>query len=256
MTEPNHKRHEHPPHETGLRELLELTRDYRCLVVAQMSFDGLLLDANQGFLELELVAREAGGARDVRDAFISPQFAEFCARRPDSQRNVYQGLMTIGDRASQPVSVRGRIQVFDSHLWLVAEHDLNELQRLAQTALTLNERLASQQRELLRARRALELEQSGNGTETSLMARLAARLGFSGDGRNYHELHEVAQRRLARLTPREREVLAQLSQGRTHRRIAEALGISERTVATHRDNIMRKTEAGSVAELIQLYLVA
>lgn len=42
------------------------------------------------------------------------------------------------------------------------------------------------------------------------------------------------------LTPREREVLAQLATGRTNRAIAEALFISEKTVARHVANIFRK----------------
>lgn len=47
-------------------------------------------------------------------------------------------------------------------------------------------------------------------------------------------------RRKHGLTPREREVLAQLATGRTNRAIAEALFISEKTVARHVANIYRK----------------
>lgn len=58
-------------------------------------------------------------------------------------------------------------------------------------------------------------------------------------------------RRLERLTPREREVLALVVTGMTNKRIAAELQVSRRTVETHRANIMRKTGAGSLPELIR-----
>lgn len=51
------------------------------------------------------------------------------------------------------------------------------------------------------------------------------------------------------LGPREREVLQLLAEGLTSRRIAAALGITEKTVETHRRNIMRKTGLRSIAAL-------
>lgn len=45
-----------------------------------------------------------------------------------------------------------------------------------------------------------------------------------------------------RLTPREREVLAKVALGHTNRRIALDLGLSVKTVETHRTNLMRKLD--------------
>lgn len=238
-----------------LIDLLQVTRELRCLLVAEISFDGLLIDANRGFRELSLISSNSVHPADIRDAFLSPRFAEFCARKPDRDHSVYRGQLTLGDRGARTLSAHGRIEVHGPHLWLVAEHDAGEQRRLAETVLALNDRLLSQQRELLRARRALEAERSAVQPEGSELARLAQRLTIGDDQRDFRNLHCEASRRLARLTPREHEVLERLAAGLTHRRIADELGISERTVATHRDNIIRKTEAGSVAELIQLYLV-
>jgi FixJ family two-component response regulator len=53
------------------------------------------------------------------------------------------------------------------------------------------------------------------------------------------------------LTPRERDVLALVIQGRLNKQIAGDLGISEKTVKFHRGRVMEKTQAGSVAELVR-----
>ncbi len=59
--------------------------------------------------------------------------------------------------------------------------------------------------------------------------------------------------RLETLTPREREVLYQVAQGRLNKQIAFDLGISEVTVKLHRGNVMRKMEAASIGELIRAW---
>jgi len=51
------------------------------------------------------------------------------------------------------------------------------------------------------------------------------------------------------LTPREREVVQLLAEGRTTRRAAELLKISVKTAETHRANIFRKLGFRSIAEL-------
>jgi len=55
----------------------------------------------------------------------------------------------------------------------------------------------------------------------------------------------------AELTPREREVAAQVMQGLTSKEIGRALGISHRTVELHRARLMRKYTAATTAELVQ-----
>jgi len=55
----------------------------------------------------------------------------------------------------------------------------------------------------------------------------------------------------AELTPREREVAAQVMQGLTSKEIGRVLGISHRTVELHRARLMRKYAAATTAELVQ-----
>jgi DNA-binding NarL/FixJ family response regulator len=52
-----------------------------------------------------------------------------------------------------------------------------------------------------------------------------------------------------RLTPREREVVQLLAEGKTSKEMAAALNLSLKTVETHRTNIMRKLDVHSVADL-------
>ena len=61
-----------------------------------------------------------------------------------------------------------------------------------------------------------------------------------------------ARERVALLTPRERQVLDQVIEGRLNKQIAAALGISEKTVKVHRSRVMEKTAARSTAELVRL----
>ncbi len=56
------------------------------------------------------------------------------------------------------------------------------------------------------------------------------------------------------LTPREREVLKLIAEGKSTAHIAQSLVISEKTVESHRFNIMNKLEVYSVAELTKFAL--
>jgi DNA-binding NarL/FixJ family response regulator len=68
--------------------------------------------------------------------------------------------------------------------------------------------------------------------------------------------HESRPAVLDHLTSREREVLQGIAQGRTNKQIAAELGISHRTVETHRESLMNKLEIRTVAELTRFALGA
>jgi FixJ family two-component response regulator len=53
------------------------------------------------------------------------------------------------------------------------------------------------------------------------------------------------------LTEREREILAMVNQGLMNKQIAGKLGLSEITVKVHRGQVMRKMDAGSLADLVK-----
>jgi DNA-binding NarL/FixJ family response regulator len=55
----------------------------------------------------------------------------------------------------------------------------------------------------------------------------------------------------SRLTPREREILQLLAEGKSNKEIAVLLGISVKTAETHRANIMLKLDFHSITELVR-----
>jgi FixJ family two-component response regulator len=54
------------------------------------------------------------------------------------------------------------------------------------------------------------------------------------------------------LTPRERDVLGLVTTGLLNKEIAAALGTVEKTIKAHRASLMRKMQAGSIAELVRM----
>ena len=75
-----------------------------------------------------------------------------------------------------------------------------------------------------------------------------------GDAVRAEEAHREEEDRLRRLTARERDVLLLVVRGRTNKEAAAALGISHRTVESHRENLMKKLGIRTVAELTRFAL--
>ncbi len=78
------------------------------------------------------------------------------------------------------------------------------------------------------------------------------------DGRQHaaHRTEQVAQSRIERLTPRERDVLILLVEGLSQREIAARLLISPRTVEVYKARMMEKLQCRSVAEVVRFAVTA
>jgi FixJ family two-component response regulator len=82
----------------------------------------------------------------------------------------------------------------------------------------------------------------------------AIRAAISTDRASQEERREEAalRERYARLTAREREVMAHVVAGLLNKQIAGDLAASERTVKFHRAHVMEKMQAGSLADLVRM----
>ena len=66
--------------------------------------------------------------------------------------------------------------------------------------------------------------------------------------------HEHIRERLRSLTPRERQVLQLMTEGKPNKVMAHELGVSQRTVEIHRARVMEKSGASSLAQLVRMVM--
>lgn len=90
--------------------------------------------------------------------------------------------------------------------------------------------------------------------DQDLIDRINRALKHDAENRASLEQKAEIQRRFGSLTPREREVMEMLVDGRSNKVIAIDLGLSERTVEIHRANVMEKLGVRSVAHLVRMKL--
>ena len=85
----------------------------------------------------------------------------------------------------------------------------------------------------------------------ALLASVARAAATAGDRVARQQQRAETERRVALLTPREREVFAGVAKGLPNKQIGAALGIALKTVKVHCSRVMQKMEAGSVADLVR-----
>ena len=70
--------------------------------------------------------------------------------------------------------------------------------------------------------------------------------------RDAEQALNALRKRFDALTPREREIMFQVTAGRLNKQIAHDIGIAESTVKVHRTNLMRKMKARSLPEFSRM----
>jgi two-component system, LuxR family, response regulator FixJ len=93
-------------------------------------------------------------------------------------------------------------------------------------------------------------------SDQQLLDRVREAIGKAKAGAQDKDRRKLAIERLQRLSPREREVLIHVAQGKASKVIAAELGISINTVENHRARVLKKTEATSLPELVMMVFMA
>ena len=90
--------------------------------------------------------------------------------------------------------------------------------------------------------------------QAALKAQVEHMLAEARERRVRNERQSLNEALLAKLTPREQQVLERIVAGRLNKQIADDLGISIKTVEAHRASIMDKTNSGTVADLMRVVM--
>jgi two-component system, LuxR family, response regulator FixJ len=90
--------------------------------------------------------------------------------------------------------------------------------------------------------------------DSDLLERVQRALEKDAQNRSRLRQTDRIRERLTSLSPREREVLELVTQGKANKMVAGDLGVSQRTVEIHRAHVMQKMEAGSLAELVRMMM--
>jgi DNA-binding NarL/FixJ family response regulator len=135
----------------------------------------------------------------------------------------------------------------DTRILILSMHDnteyVMESVRLGAHGYLLKDTAATELRQAIRT-----VQRGESYFSPPIASRLSAALRAGREG--------TTQGPLGQLTLREREVLAGIARGRTNKEIAQELGISHRTVESHRESLMRKLGIRTVAELTRFALEA
>jgi two-component system, LuxR family, response regulator FixJ len=91
--------------------------------------------------------------------------------------------------------------------------------------------------------------------DQELLDRINGALKLDAENRASTDRLADLKQRSDSLTPREREVMGSVVDGKANKVIAIDLGLSERTVEIHRANVMEKMGARSVAHLVKMHLM-
>ena len=164
------------------------------LSVALADFDeaGVLLAANAGFLRLlGADATQCIGTR-VGRFFVQPDFKTLAGASAAHDGEVHRGLLTIGEYEGKTRTLRGQVWRTPDGLCLLAEHDVEQLEKLGDSLQEMN-------REAILSQRALGMENIALKGRESRMVEAALTDVLTGVG-NRRKLDQSLDVEIARAT--------------------------------------------------------
>jgi signal transduction histidine kinase len=150
----------------------------KTLAVACASLDeaGILLDANDGFMRL--ISREPGKKREdflgqrVDVFFLQPNFSTLSSSPVNADGEVFRGMLTMGRHEGKTRTLLAAVRREEGVIRLLAEHDIEEVERISDRMLSLNDDYAKAQFELAQAN--LDLRQLKEELERRVIERTQA----------------------------------------------------------------------------------
>lgn len=91
--------------------------------------------------------------------------------------------------------------------------------------------------------------------EQELLDKITTAMQLDEENRASLQQRQLIMERMNELTPRERDVMQLMVEGKANKVIAIDLDISQRTVEIHRARVMEKLNAHSLAHLVRMYMV-
>ena len=129
--------------------------DLRAVLAARFSSLGQLIECNAGFQALMESSLPDHCNGNVSYLFIQPNLEQIVGQDTDDGDKPYFGNLTVGSRQGKTWTVSAKL-VRDSDAWvLIAEYDIEALEKVREALSALNGDLARTQRELAQAMREL-----------------------------------------------------------------------------------------------------
>jgi len=119
------------------------------VAMATLNESSELIEANAGFLKLINAEGEPPLGARMAQFLIQPDFGTLMSQKGGDDGEIYVGLMTIGAYSGRTRTLRARVWRVDRCLRVLAEHDIDELERVSETVLELNRDYAQAQSDLV-----------------------------------------------------------------------------------------------------------
>jgi two-component system, NtrC family, sensor kinase len=141
------------------------------IAVGTLDITGRLLQGNAGFLRLFTAEGSSPYGAHVDQFFVQPDFSSIIGGQADACGEIYRGLLTMVDRIGRTRTLRARVRRVDAGVHVLAEYNIEELERVYDTMFEINQSYANAQLEVVQTN--LKLQQREKQLEEAV-ARVTA----------------------------------------------------------------------------------